>query len=353
MLNAWVTPFSRSVWLGLVITYLLLSVTVGAQLQAGKICGNKASPDDYTVPFITVAGLFLRQEGANVECQSLLTLTSLFIGIILSQYENYVTSELVVPPPKFEHNLSSLMMSAGVKLIYSGSEIAINADPIELQTQLRKWSITYSKEQLELNNGLYRLGLPLFNGTRLAYFGYYSAAEIDLRLRFLKLVNNKCYCYIVKHTFRPRETYITFELFLRNRFASIANVLRQSGIIQLFSESFYNYEIARGRIQLRRRLEKSANHLDFFVSEGPRLAEIIKLENLHFIFVLFGGMVFVAVNTFMLEQVNWLSLWDNCKHSIRSGNCFSLTTDFSLLSLKIEAQAIRNTIKKIFSWMNL
>jgi hypothetical protein len=237
MLTAWGAPLGRFVWQGLVITFLLLSLTIGIKLKVGKgYAKRKRSVQDYIVPLFTVAGLYLRQQGTKVGNQGLVILSSFCIGVVVSLYENSVTSELVVPPPKFEHNLSSLVMSVGMKIVYTGPNSSTNGDLLELQTQTKKYDIQYSKDQFELyKNELYDKALPLENQTRRAYFGFYTAVESYLRLRKLKLANSKCHCYIVKHTFRKTEEYISFFLLQRKRFISILNVLRQSGITNFFN----------------------------------------------------------------------------------------------------------------------
>jgi hypothetical protein len=308
ILKAWIKPFGRYVWLGSIVTYIILSLTTAAQLRSRKAKNLNNSPLDYAAPFMTITGLFFRQERKNAQNQGLLVLASFCIGVIITQYENSVTSELVVPPPKLEHNLSSLLMALGSKVVYSGPKPPWNTRLTELLTEAKKWNIRYSKDQFELNNALYVKGTPLENGTSFSYFGFYLPVEIDLRLRMLKLVHNKCHCYIVQHTFSRKEIYITFNLFLRNRFALVSNILRASGITDFFTEKYGRSEGKLLRTRLRRRLEKNEDHSDFFQREERRL-DLIKLENLYFILVIFGGMGLLAVNMFIFKEMNWLGLF--------------------------------------------
>jgi hypothetical protein len=305
ILKAWSKPFEQSVWVHLIITFLLLTLTIGAKLQIERKA-NHSSTMDYVVPLMTVFGLYLRQESYGR--QVLLGVTSLCIGIILSQYENGVTSELVVPPPKYEHNLSSLLSTARAKVICSGEESATNPDLHELKIETQKWNIKYLNDQLVVNNEFHEKGLPLENGTSLSYFAFYFAVESELLLRTLKLENNKCHCYIIKHPFRPRVAYITFELFLRNRFASIANILRESGIIYFFKEKHREYEGNRILIKLRQEMDRNRYSTDYFVREEAEM-DLIKLENLYFVFVIFGSVGFLAVNIFILEKIDWFTIY--------------------------------------------
>jgi hypothetical protein len=311
ILKAWVTPFDESVWLHLVITFLILSLTVAVKLRFYNGF-TKSRVNDFFLSFITVAGIYLRQEGAIVGSPRLLLLTSFCIGVIISLYENTVTSELVVPPPKYEHNLSSLLMAAGAKVIYSGAEPAMNADLIELQTETQKWNIKYSENQLELNNKLHDEYLPLKNRTRLSYFGFYSAVERDLRFRKTKLINNKCHCYIVQHEFRQIEGCFVFKLFLRNRFTSTLNILRENGIVSFFLQNHRKYTNNRFLTKLRQRLKDTNYHSDFFVREELSI-ELIQLANLYFIIVIFGVNAILAVNIFAWNQMDWLGLFVYCK----------------------------------------
>jgi hypothetical protein len=330
MLTAWVKPFEHSIWLWLLIVFLLLSLTIGVTLHTGKKCSTESRISDWAAVFLTVAGLYLRQEGANSGCPSLLLLSSLCIGVILSLYENIVTSELVVPPEKFEHNLSSLLMAAGSIVIYSGSKLPTNQDLIDLKIETKKWNIKYSMDQFQLNNELHDKNLPLQNATSLSYFGYYSSVESDLRIRNSKLVNNKCHCYIVKHPFSKRVTHFIFRHFLRNKFASVFNTLRENGIYYFFTERDRKYGFNIYLARSRRELEANQSHSDFFVREESKMA-LIELENLYFIFVAFGGMVLFAFIIFTLKQMDWLALYIYCKglvlkqlHAIRIVNYVSL-----------------------------
>jgi hypothetical protein len=313
MLKAWVTPFGRSVWLCLMITFLLLILIIWVQLRILKVYNtDKGHIMDHVIPFVTVAGLFFRQEGTNVGNQRLLLLSSFCIGLILCLYENIVTSELVVPPPNFEHNLSSLLMADSTKVIYSGDESPTNPQLMELKIETNKWNITNSLGQLELNNKLHEEKPPLVNGTSLSYFVFFTPVEANLQLRRLQLVHNKCHCYIVRHAFRHRGIYINFELFLRNRFTSIANILRESGIHSFFAERYrksaFNIHLAK----LRSLLVDNKYHSDFFVREEIKM-DVIKLENLYFVLVIFGGMGFLAVGVFTFKQMDWLTLWIHCE----------------------------------------
>jgi hypothetical protein len=331
MLTAWGAPFGRSVWLGLGITFLFLSLTIGIKLRVGKGYATTCSVKDCIVPFFTVAGLHLRQEGTKVGNQGLVLLSSFCIGVVLSLYENSVTSKLVVPPPKFEHNLSSLVMSAGTKIIYIGLNTSRNGNLMELQTQTKKYDIQYSEDKFQLNNELYGRDLPLQNQTSLAYFGFSTAVESDLRLRKLKLRNNKCHCYIIKHTFRKTARYTRFSLFLRKRFISISNVLRQSGITYFFNERYRKREHNLALTKLRRLFEEKKLHSDFFEREEPGL-DVIQLENLYLLLVIFGGMGLLAVIIFTLTEMDWVMLYNRCQfvarkclHAIRSVNYARLT----------------------------
>jgi hypothetical protein len=313
MLTAWGAPFGRFVWVGLVITFLLLSITIGIKLKVGKGYAKTCSVKDCIVPFFTVAGLYLRQQGTKVANRGLVMVSSFCIGVVLLLYENSVTSKLVVPPPMFEHNLSSLLMSVGTKIVYTGPNSSTNGDLLELQTQTKKYDIQYSKDQFELyKNELYDKALPLENQTRRAYFGFYTAVESDLWLRWLKLKNNKCHCYIVKHTFRKTGNYISFGLLLRKRFLSILNVLRQSGITYFFTEKYRKHEGNLKLTKLRRLLEKKKYHSDFFAREEPG-PDLIQLENLYFLLVIFGGMGLLAVNIFILKEVGLRMSYVYCK----------------------------------------
>jgi hypothetical protein len=317
MLKSWFTPFQKPVWLFLMTTYLLLSFTLGAKLQINKRYTNNISAEDYVGQFMTVAGIFLRQERASATCQGLLVLTSFCLGVILSQYENYVTSELVVPPPKLEHTLSSLFIAARSKVIFSGSESHTNPNLVEFKAEIQKWNVKYTKDQLEVNDKLHYNRLPSENGTTLSYFAFYSVVERDLLLRRLSLVNNKCHCYTIKHSFRQRDAHLTFRLFLRNRFASIANILRESGIISFFNEKHRKSSYQLYLWRLRRMLEENKYHSDFFVFEDSKIV-MIELGNLYLIFVIYGGMGFLAVCIFVLEQLDALSLCIYCSSFLSS-----------------------------------
>jgi hypothetical protein len=364
MLTAWGAPFGRSVWVGLVITFLLLSLTIGIKLRIGKGYAKTCSVKDCIVPFFIVAGLHLRQQGSKVGNQILVILSSFCIGVVLSLYENSVTSKLVVPPPKFEHNLSSLLMTARAKVIYGGSNSSTNGNLMQLKTQTKKYNIQYSKDRFELNNvEFHDKALPLENQTRLAYFGVYSAVESDIRLRKITLENNKCHCYIVKHTFRKTGHYIYFGLLLRKRFISILNALRQSGITYFFNEKYRKYEGNLILAKLRRLSEEKKYHSDFFAREelGP---DLIQLGNLHFLLVIFGGMELLAVIIFTLTEMDWVMLYNRsqlfarkCLHAIRSVNYVRIANRLCtcrLIRRKFRTCAIKGgSILKMYSWRKM
>jgi hypothetical protein len=362
MLTAWGAPFGRFVWVGLVITFLLLSIMIGIKLKVCKGDAKTCSVKDCIVPLFTVAGLYLRQQGTKVGNQGLVILSSFCIGVVLSLYENAVTSKLVVPPPKFEHNLSSLLMSAGTKIIYTGLNTSRNGNLMELQFQTTKYDIQYAKERFELNNELYNKALPLENQTSRAYLGFYTAVENDQRLRQLKIMNNKCHCYLVKHTFRKTGHYIHFDLLLKKRFISILNVLRQSGITYFFNEKYRKHEGYLLLAKLRRLLEDKKLHSDFFAREEPG-PDLIQLGNLYFLLVIFGGMGFVAVIIFTLTEMDWVTLHNRCQflawkclHAIRSVNYVRLANrlcTFRLLRRTSRTLANGGSILKRYSWRKM
>jgi hypothetical protein len=296
--------------------FLLLSIIFAAKLKIVHGNAKKSGVKDYCVAIITIAGIYLRQERSKAECNRLLLLSSFCIGLILSLYEDCVTSELIVAAPKFEHNLSSLLMSAGSKVIYvAESQSPTNSEVQELMVESQKWNIPYSKDKFQSNNVLHRKGLPIENGMTLSYFGFYAATESDLALSKLRILNNKCYCYIVKHRFRQRGAYFIFELFLRSRFASIGNYLRESGIFSFFVQQHRKFIFKIGLAGLRRRLEEGKYHSDFFVREVPRI-DSIGLQDLYFIFVILAGMGFLAVNIFALRQIDWRTLYAHSKNFV-------------------------------------
>jgi hypothetical protein len=305
ILRAWTAPFRRSVWLCLIITFLLLSLAIGAKLYIGMEFANKEyRANDFAAPLMAVAGLYVRQHASNVGSEGLLVLVSFCMLFILSLYENCVTSELVVPPPKFEHNLSSLLMSIESKVIGFGPKEELE----DLIVETEKWNISYAKDQFESNNDLHQQALPIVNGTSISYFGFYSAVESELRLRGLRLINNKCHCYIIKHTIRSRAEYIVLRHFLRHKLASISNILRESGIISFLTAEYRKHGFSITLAKLKRGLEENNYHSDFFVREETRM-DVIKLENLYFTFVILGGMGLLAGIIFTLKQMDWSALF--------------------------------------------
>jgi hypothetical protein len=346
MLTAWGAPFGRSVWVGFVITFLLLSLTIGIKLKVGKVYARTCSVKDCTVPFFTIAGLYLRQQGTKVGNQSLVILSSFCIGVVLSLYENSVTSKLVVPPPKFEHNLSSLVMSAGTKIMYTGPNTSSNGNLMELQAQTTKYDIKYSKDKFELHNKLHDTASPLENQTSRAHFGFSTAVESDLLLRKFKLLNNKCHCYIVKHTFTKTGHYTSFYLLLKKRFISVLNVLRQSGITYFFNEKYRKHDGNFRLSKLRRLLENKKYHSHFFAREEPGL-DLIRLGNLLFLMVIFGGMGFLAVIIFTSTEMEWVMFYNRCQflawkclHAMRGVNYVRFANRLCTFRL------IRRTLRK-------
>jgi hypothetical protein len=357
LLKAWVTPFERSVWLGLIIIFLLLSLLIGVKLQVGKLNTKNISVKDFVAPILAIAGIFLRQEGTKIGNQRLLLLTSFCVGVILLLYENFVTSELVVPPPKLEYNFSELLTDFGSKVIYAGKDLPTRLELLELETEALKWNITYLKAQFQFNGELHRKKLPLKNGTILSYFGFYSAVDSDEELRKLKLLNNKCHCYIVNHAFRHVNANIRFSLFQRNRFISISKILLESGIFSFFNEKIRKHENDILLTKLSRWLENDIIHSDFFVREETGM-EVIKLENLKFIFVIFGGMEFLAVSIFILKEIGLRMSYVYCKvivlkcwRAIWSVNYVRLANRLcSCNVIRKTFNVARGSILKTFSW---
>jgi hypothetical protein len=79
MFNAWFAPLRKSVWLCLMITILLLSLTLMAQLRFGKMYSTDNNTKGYVASFITFAGLYLRQQGSKIAVQGLVVLSSFCI----------------------------------------------------------------------------------------------------------------------------------------------------------------------------------------------------------------------------------------------------------------------------------
>jgi hypothetical protein len=338
--------------------FLLLNLLVGVKLQVGKLNSKSSSVKDFVAPILAIAGIFLRQEGTKIRNQSLLLLTSFCVGVILLLYENCVTSKLVVPPPKLEHNFSGLLMAAGSKVIYTGEDSPTSLELIELETEALKWNITYLKAQFQCNGELHRRKPPLENGTILSYFGFYSALDNDRLLRTLKLLNNKCHCYIVNHAFRHVHAYIFVLLFQRKRFISVLNILRETGIFSFFNERIRKHSRDILFTKLSWWLENDIVHSDFFVHEESGIIRVIKFENLKFILVIFGGMEFLAVNIFILKEIGLRVSYVYCKvivlkcwRAIWSVNYARLANRLcSFNFIRKTFKVVRGSLLKTFSW---
>jgi hypothetical protein len=85
------------------------------------------------------------------------------------------------------------------------------------------------------------------------------------------------------------------------------SILRESGIILLFTKNYRKHLLDVNLAQLKLHLGRNKKHSDFLVHEEPTV-DVIQLGTLHFIIVIFGGTNSFTMSVFALNQVVWLDL---------------------------------------------
>lgn len=114
-LKAWLAPYSKNVWIILLLTFLLCVLTV--ILMKFKELKYKGITCFLFVPFIEIIPIFLKQGTANFSSKWLVI--SLLFAMILfhSVYEFYLTSQLIAPTiPKPTYSNIKEMINKGFKI---------------------------------------------------------------------------------------------------------------------------------------------------------------------------------------------------------------------------------------------
>jgi hypothetical protein len=315
--EGWIGSFAPSVWLGILITILAVSILVAC--KSSKTPKTKTSfaflfKKHFLVSVFDVLSLFLRQGKLK---KNLLILLSTFIAaILLASYENFMTSGIITPEPPKHHTLNSLM-EAGYNLLYD-MDSSRNIVKQILEEHMLKSNIKYHTQQIKLGHASAFISMKAMdtNNTQyLSYFGWHSDIAGKAWLGRMQLYNKGCNCFILKDGFHEVPTYIDINHFLRSRFQRTLNRLQEDGLFSFFERTCPDiaHSLEKNRIRRRLSAKESVNsNSDYSIGAEFGSTDYIGSPGLNVIFYSLIFWSFFWTVLFFLAELNYFVAFVCC-----------------------------------------
>jgi len=240
--SKWFSPFSATTWLG-------FGVTISAVLLFNVVCkGIYLKPRLIPDEIFSVVQVLLRQAPSN--CGLLLMVVTFGTIIISTNYENYITSELTVPPENgIIENLGQLIKSK-FKIVlkvkgnnYEDDEKVRSKNLVQFESAFRSYGIKISKDHFLVKS---ETDDPSNIFSKLVLTGHLIALPIDagyvrdvkVLITFQTLVGVRFHCAIIPEGFyfKAAITSYYFHSHITEHVKDFATRWEESGTPQIFSK---------------------------------------------------------------------------------------------------------------------
>ncbi|OXA64996.1 hypothetical protein Fcan01_00149 [Folsomia candida] len=287
---AWITPYTPPVWGAILVAMVISVITITLQ-DKGALSTNT---------FIVIA-IHLRQ---NYGTQTTLKWTLHFVmTLTLAVYETYFTSQVIVPPARDNSLGFATLVKSGYRITIPRNFTSFMA---QFQHDLKRLGIQILEEKhtIRLNPGQTFQKLQYNESLKLMRAEVVLAADRRMRatLEENRNVNRKS-CRFARDKFSNQETYDFVHVMMRREALRAFRITAESGFFEGFWRTIRQDLILRRKRRMTRKMMREGGHfLD--ISETIKWVDIIRLNNLESLFVIYGALLGVALLLFMAERLN-------------------------------------------------
>lgn len=296
---AWVTPYKPQAWACILVAQFVSLITITLQDGPDK---NIISHLFYNL--LTVLAIHVRQ---NTGSQTVLKwILHLVMILILGVYETYFTSQVIVPPVR-DNTLSFVtLLKTGYKVGHSA-----NSEGFLLRYELdfkrlgiSEW-IKEEKHSVRLENREEFSKLKHNETLKLMVSDVVIAADRKLESateEYRNVVRNSC--RLASDKFSSTETYDYVHVIMRREAFAALRVTAEFGFFEGFWRTIHlNLKLRK----MKRSTMKEQRRGKYFVdaSETLKWADIIRLDDLHSLFLIFGALLSFSLLAFIAERVQY------------------------------------------------
>jgi hypothetical protein len=238
--KAWTASFDNIVWLSLFVSVFILPIILSLKLSYNSM---KKLLLSYAKELFTATRILLRQ--GPFPSRPLVITCSISIFFFLSNYENYMTSDLIVPLPKNPMSVKELLATGYyigyVGLSRLGSKIGFGDKAI--LEDLKKIGILLPQERLiPITSVTMSNPSPHENGDKNAFYVEIPEEDVSKFIDKHESINPPyCKFFQVQHQFRSTSAFNSYEHTFRTKFLIVQGQLIQAGIVGLFTRNLPLY----------------------------------------------------------------------------------------------------------------
>ncbi|OXA48125.1 hypothetical protein Fcan01_17045 [Folsomia candida] len=305
---AWVTPFKLSVWITLLLIMMASAIAIGA-IENGihKSTFSLLTTKFMSNLFIVVAVCFRQICGTNTKLKWVLHISMI---ASLAVYESYFTSTIVVPS-KVERNPSFVsLLKMGYKIGFKRASTN-NSTDISGDAYLNRYDHVFEK-----------LGIAGWIRNKKFFYGTKRLTRTQIKNRTLKIMmafptqqedkkiaraeqevgnaRSKIQCRFTPEIFYKTENYEMAFLSVRVEVLSLLGAIREFGFFEFWKNNVGNVFIYNSKKMTRRLLREQKVFADH--TESLRYEDLIRIDNLLSLFIIFGLCISFGLATFLFEK---------------------------------------------------
>jgi hypothetical protein len=233
-LRSWINCFSPGVWALFFGVMISVQVCIMCLQQAKEQCGFSVICCIRSM--LDVFGIIFRQ--GNCKCV-ILSIFSLGIMIVLSLFENNLTSYLIAPKVQREHTLADLVVGLGYRVLYDGDSASFKGHLPYLEQLL-----ILNKVPFGANGTLQQVTKAVFTEPNTLPYNkvvYYTVLTRSSKALILQLFQSKFNpsnfsCTVLEYSDRRFQTNSAYSHDMRYKFFYINEILTQAGMDLIFDQ---------------------------------------------------------------------------------------------------------------------
>jgi hypothetical protein len=232
---SWINCFSLGVWA--LIFGVMGSVLVWICLRRAQVEECEFSVVCFCIirSMVEVFGIIFRQ--VNCNC-AVLGIFSLGMMIVLSLFENNLTSYLIAPTIQQEHTLVDLVVDLGYRVLYEGDSDLFGSHLTDLQQLLILNNVPFRPSTLQQFTRAVWNDINTFSYNKMAYYTVATGSgKAFVRQLIQSNVNSSNFsCTVLEYSDRRFPTYSSYMHEMKYKFLYVNAILIQAGIDLIFDQ---------------------------------------------------------------------------------------------------------------------